>query len=241
EEELHEQRIQLAHVTRVATVGTLSGALAHELGQPLTAILVNAEAALRMLDDRPLDLLELRGALEDISHQDRQATQIIRHLRAMLNKGDGHFRNVDVESTVREALAIGHSTMRLARIEARTRIAPDLPPVHGDAVQLLQVVVNLIMNSCEAMSGRGINDRHLYLQVWHEDRHVRITVADTGVGLPRNHETTVFEPFYTTQKKGLGLGLAISQSIVAAHGGHLRAENNPEGGATFHLSLPAAR
>jgi signal transduction histidine kinase len=241
EEELHEQRIQLAHVTRVATVGTLSGALAHELGQPLTAILVNAEAALRMLDDRPLDLPELRGALEDISHQDRQATQIIKHLRAMLNKGDGHFRNVDVESTVREALAIGHSTMRLARIEAHTRIAPHLPPVHGDAVQLLQVVVNLIMNSCEAMSGRGINDRRLYLHVVQVDRRVEITIADTGVGLPRNHESTVFEPFYTTKKQGLGLGLAISQSIVAAHGGHLWAENNREGGATFRLSLPAVR
>ena len=241
EEELHDQRMQLAHVTRVNTVGTLSGALAHELGQPLTSILANAQAALRLLDQRPLNQSELRAALEDIAQQDRQAAEVIKHLRTMLKPDDGHFEHVLIPALMREALALGRSTIRLARVEVHARVAHDLPAVRGDAVQLVQVMLNLIINSCEAMETCALGERHLSLRAKHVDQLVEIVIADTGVGLPARSAEIVFEPFYTTKRNGLGLGLAISQSIVAAHGGSLRADNSGERGAAFYITLPVAR
>ena len=241
---LHDQRNQLAHVTRVATAGELSGAIAHELHQPLTSILANADAAIRLLDrnpaGNPADLREVREILEDITQQDRQAASVIARLRSFVREGESRFDPLVVETVVRDALALSRSTLQLSGVDVQTQISAGLPRVCGDSVQLLQVVVNLIVNACESMSLTPPADRRLELHVAPLDgTHVDITVADRGVGLPSGSD--VFEPFFTTKTKGLGLGLAIGRSIVTAHGGRLWAENNPDKGATFHLVLRTER
>ena len=237
--ELQQQRNQLAHVTRVATVGALSGALAHELNQPLTSILANAQAGARMLSRQPVDLVELRTILNDIANQDKQAADVIRHFRSLLKHDDAHFERVRLDKVVRDAIGLGHSTLAIARVQVHTTIPTDVPAVRGDPVQLLQLVLNLIMNACEAMSGRPVAERQLSLQVVTNGHHqVEIVVADSGAGLPADNEQGVFEPFFTTKAEGIGLGLTICRAIASAHGGRLWAENNSRGGATFHLVLP---
>jgi signal transduction histidine kinase len=242
EHALHEQRHQLAHVTRVAAVGEMSGALAHELHQPLTSILANAQAAILLLDRHPADLREVRAILEDIAQQDNHAASVIARFRSFLKEGESRFEPLVVESVVRDALALSRSSVTLSGVDVQTQISAGLPRVWGDPVQLLQVMVNLVVNGCEAMSLTPQADRRLRLQaasIGHE--HVQLSVADCGVGLPRGGEDDVFEPFFTTKPKGLGLGLAIGRSIVTAHGGRLWGENNPSQGATFHLLLPTER
>jgi signal transduction histidine kinase len=238
EDALHEQRDQLAHVTRVATAGELSGALAHELRQPLMSILANAQAGIRLLEYERPDLHEVREILNDIVQHDRQAAGVIARLRSFVREGESHFDTLVVETVVRDALALSRSTVELSQVEVQTQIAPGLPRVRGDPVQLLQVMLNLIVNGCESMSGAPVSERRLRLAVAQRDEdHVEVSVSDCGVGLPEQAEDRVFQPFYTTKEKGLGLGLAIGRSIVTAHGGQLWAENNPQRGATFHLLL----
>jgi two-component system sensor kinase FixL len=237
---LHEQRNQLAHITRVATVGELSGALAHELRQPLTAILANAQAGIHMLSAQKVDLNELREILKDISEQDMHAASVISHLRSLLREGESQFEEISIETIVRDALALGRNTIATSGVNVQAQIAGGLPRVHGDPVQLLQVMLNLIVNGCEATVSKPTAERQLWLQVTRPDqKHVEVRITDSGVGLPVGREERVFEPFFTTKDKGLGLGLSIGRSIVRAHGGRLWGENSAQGGATFYLLLPA--
>jgi signal transduction histidine kinase len=236
---LDDQRTQLAHATRIATAGELSGALAHELRQPLTAILANAQAATLMLAKQPLDVAALRATLAEIEREDLHAASVITHLRLFLRDKDSRFEPVSVERVIRDALALSGNTLALAQVEVQSQLADDLPRVRGDAVQLLQVVLNLIVNGCDAMRGTPVPSRRLRVQVDQPDaHHVEILVADSGIGLPNDVER-VFEPFFTTKPEGLGLGLPIARSIAKAHGGRLRGETNQRGGATFRLVLPA--
>ena len=240
EEALHQQRNQLAHVTRVATAGELSVALAHELRQPLMSILANAEAGLQFLRSQQPDLAELRAILHDIAEQDRHAASVISHLRSFLKEGDSRFESLAIDSVVRDAMVLARSSIANSSVNMHTYIASGLPRVQGDPVQLLQVLLNLIVNACEAMTSKPIFDRRLLLKAnATTDQHVEIVISDSGVGLPNGDANRVFEPFVTTKEKGLGLGLAIGRSIVQAHHGQLWAENNSQGGATFHILLPA--
>ncbi|MGH7677819.1 MAG: MASE1 domain-containing protein [Gemmatimonadaceae bacterium] len=239
EHTLHEQRTQLAHVTRVATAGELSGALAHELRQPLMSILANGEAALQLLANSRVDRWELRAIVEDIVQENRQAANVIARLRGFLKEGESTFERVAIDGVVKDALALGRNTITFAGVDVQASIANDLPPVRGDHVQLIQVVLNLVVNGCESMSAVNPLERQLHLQVAPAgDGHVELRVSDRGVGLPAGGTDIVFEPFFTTKEKGLGLGLAIGRSIAAAHGGSLWGENNRNGGATFYLQLP---
>lgn len=239
EDALHEQRNQLAHVTRVATVGELSGAFAHELRQPLTAILANAQTAAHLLARPHVDVQEVRTILEDIAAEDKVATNVIGRLRSFLKEGQPRFETLALEAVVHDALALARGTVDTMDVDVQTEVAARLPRVIGDPVQLLQVVVNLIVNSCDAMSAS--EERRLRLLVAPlADEKVQLVVADSGVGLPDGKERHIFEPFFTTKPKGLGLGLSISRSIATSHGGRLWGENNPRGGAAFHLELPAA-
>ena len=239
EEALHEQRKQLAHVTRVATAGELSGAIAHELRQPLTSILANAQAALHLLDRDRVDLGEVREILQDITRDDQAAANVIARLRFFMKDGTSRFEPLAVESVVRDALALSKSTVDLSGVEVQTSFAGGLPRVFGDPVQLLQVMVNLVVNGCESMHVTPRPARRLDLHVAPLDReHVEVLVSDRGVGLPNGGADRVFDPFFTTKEHGLGLGLAIGRSIVTAHGGRLWGENNTDQGATFHLVLP---
>ena len=237
---LQEQRNQLAHITRVATVGELSGALAHELRQPLMSILANAQAALHILDKNPVNVQEVREILEDITREDNQAANVISRLRTFLREGESRFEPLPIEVMIRDALALSKGAVALGGVDVQAQIPAGLPRVWGDPVQLLQVLVNLVVNGCEAMHHTPMSERFLRVHAAPlGSDHVELLVADSGAGLPNGGEGRLFEPFFTTKEHGLGLGLAISRSIVNAHGGRLWAENNLYQGATFHLVLRA--
>jgi nitrogen-specific signal transduction histidine kinase len=238
--ETDAQRRELAHLSRVAMLGELSGALAHELSQPLTAVLSNAQAARRFLDREPLDREQLRGALDDIIRNDRRAGTVIDRLRALLRKEDIARQPVDVNEVAREVIDLAYGELVSRRITVKSAFAPAIPRVLGDRVQLQQVVLNLLLNACDAMNSAHATERYLALSTAAGERFVELVVSDRGPGIPDGQLERVFEPFVTFHEQGLGLGLAISRSIVTAHGGSIRAENNADVGATFRCLLPIA-
>jgi signal transduction histidine kinase len=234
-------RRELAHLSRVAMLGEMSGTLAHELSQPLTAVLSNAQAARLMLDRAAPDLEQVRLALDDIIKNDRRAGAVIDRLRALLRKGDITLQPVDPNDVVQDVIDLAFGELASRRVAVRSHLAENLPVVLGDRIQLQQVVLNLVLNGCDAMSGTPATDRQLTLSTATGDGVVQIVVSDRGSGIPQDQLERVFEPFVTFREQGLGLGLAISRSIVTAHGGSIRAENNPDGGATFRCRLPVAQ
>ncbi len=238
--EVEQQRQLLTHLTRVATLGELSGALAHELNQPLTAILSNAQAAVRFLDREPLDRAQLREILTDIADEDRRAGEVIRRLRALLRKGETPRQPLDVNEMTSDVLRLAHGELIAHGVTVAAQLAPGLPGVTGDRVALQQVLLNLIVNACDAMRLDEPAQRQLIITTARNgEGTVQVAVVDRGAGLPADGIERVFEPFFTTKVDGLGLGLMICRSIVVAHGGRLWATNNPDRGATFVFTLPA--
>jgi PAS domain S-box-containing protein len=240
EVEAATQRLELAHLSRVALLGELTGALAHELSQPLTAILSNAQAATNILNREPVDVDELRGALNDVIESDRRARDFIDRLRAMLRKEGIRHREVDLNDVVREVVDLSHSECVSRRTTVATALSAEIPRVLGDRVQLQQVVLNLLLNACDAMRETPVLERCVAVATTTHDGFVELTVSDRGTGIPTEQLDRVFEPFVTFREDGLGLGLTISRSIVRTHGGSIEAENNAEGGATFKCFLPIA-
>jgi PAS domain S-box-containing protein len=237
--EAQEQRQLLTHLGRVAVLGELSGALAHELSQPLTAILSNAQAARRMLTRQPVDLREIDEILEDIASADRRAGEVIRRLRAMFKRGESNRQLLDLNEITRDVLDFARSDILTRHVQVTTRLAPELPKVTGDSVQVQQVLLNLIVNGCEAMIGNEPNDRALVIETSVVDHDtVGISVLDNGSGIRADILDQLFEPFVTTKHQGLGLGLTICRSIATAHGGQLWAGNNEDRGSAFRLLLP---
>lgn len=240
EHEVETQRRQLAHLGRVALVGELSGALAHELNQPLAAILANARAAQRLLLRDELSRAELRAILDDIANDDLRAGAVIRRVRALLRKGESEPQRLVVSEVVEEVLDLARSDLIQRAVTVQVCDAADLPPSRVDRVQLQQVMLNLIVNACEAMSDNPPGDRRLAVTTASEERGVRLSIADCGPGIKAIPVDAVFEPFYTSKAHGLGLGLSICRSIVEAHGGRMWATNNESRGATVHVLLPPA-
>ena len=239
EAEVEERRKEVTHLTRVAILGELSGALAHELNQPLTAILSNAQAAQRLLAETPVDLDEVREILSDISNDDKRAGDVINRLRVLMRKGEPKVLPLDLNDLANDVLELAHSELIERNVAVTTRLTPGLPNIRGDRVQLQQVLLNLIMNACEAMSDTDSIDRSLAVSTARDgDSKLRLTVADRGSGMSSDLVARMFEPFVTTKAQGLGLGLSICRSIVVAHGGHLWGANNPDRGASFFVSLP---
>ena len=238
--QMDEQRRELSHLARVNALGQLSGALAHELNQPLTSISNNAEAARHLLRRRPVDLPEIDAALGDILTEDRRAAQVIRRLRALLRRGETRVVPVDAAELVGEVLELSHAELITRGVSANAIVGSELPPVLADRVQLQQVLLNLILNACEAMELVHARGRRLSLLVATDGSHVRFSVRDSGTGIPAPLIDHLFEPFVTTKREGLGLGLSISRTIVGAHGGRMWAENNADGGASVHCLFPAA-
>jgi PAS domain S-box-containing protein len=240
ETEAKQRRQEVTHLTRVAILGELSGALAHELNQPLTAILSNAQAGQRLLARESIDLAEVGQILEDIASDDLRAGEVINRLRALLKRGETSLRPLDLNDVTTEVLALARSELIERHVTVDTRLAPALPSVRGDRVQLQQVMLNLLLNACEAMSTRTPAERTLTVSTAVDgDGLLVASIADRGSGIPPDAADRLFEPFFTTKRHGLGLGLSICRSIVAAHGGRLWADNNLDGGATFTLALPA--
>ena len=239
--EIEEQRRQLSHLARVTVLGQLSGALAHELNQPLAAIASNADAARRLLRRQPTDREELDAILGDIVASNQRAAQVIQRLRAMLNRGETRLQPIDTAELVNEVLELAHAELITRRVTATSVVGTDLRHVMGDRVQLQQVLLNLLLNACEAMSSAAPPDRRLSLIVTADAKgNVQFSVRDCGTGIPENLIDGLFEPFVTTKPEGLGLGLSISRTIVATHGGRLWAQNNADRGATVHCVIPAA-
>jgi PAS domain S-box-containing protein len=248
--ENEQQRNQMAHLSRIATVSELSSSLAHELNQPLAIILTNAQAAQRFLAQEPPDVAEARDILADIVSEDQRAGEVIRRLRSLLKQGQTSLLPLDVNETVKVVLHLTRSDLIWQSVMVRQSLSDNLPLVSGDHIQLQQVLLNLILNACDAMAANPPENRYLTLTTAHCEGAVRISVSDSGCGLPPDAKR-IFEPFYTTKQHGLGLGLSICTSIVRAHQGRLWGETRGEaevsngaatarGGATFHLELPAA-
>ncbi|WP_433933503.1 ATP-binding protein [Sorangium cellulosum] len=240
--ELEAQKAQdeLAHLNRMSGMRELAASIAHELNQPLAAILSNAQAALRLLVRTPPDLAEVRAALDDIVADDRRAGGVIQRMRAMLRAGEPAAAALDLNELVREVTRIEASTAQLAGATVRLELDPGLPQVRGDGIQVKLVLLNLLVNALDAVSRRppGARVAVVRTQAGSAGR-VELAVADSGEGVPPEDLERIFEPFVTTKAQGLGVGLAISRSIVEAHGGRLWAACSPGEGATFHCVLPA--
>ena len=241
--EINRQRQSLIHLARVGTIGKLSGALAHELSQPLTAIMNNAYAIERMLSQKPVNLAEMRDAISDIIEDDSRVNAVISHLRALLKKDTADFGPVDMTLLIHKVLGLVRKELALHRVKPVIAIAPDFPAVWGDEVQLQQLLLNLIMNAVDAIGANGKSGGSLSITAYSGDGAsgtYHLCVSDTGGGFKSGVTEKLFEPFFSTKEQGLGLGLSISQAIVNGHNGTIQAENNNEGGATFHVTLPMA-
>ena len=235
-----EHRLGLAHLGRVAVVGELSATLAHEMKQPLTAILTNALAGQRLLQANGAATDELRAILEDIAADDRRAGQVIDRVRGLVKKDGAKPQVLSANEVVTEVLALVRTDLQRRSVLVSTRLCEPAPLVLGDRVQLQQVLLNLVMNACDTMSDTPPGERLLVVSTA-AGGDARIEVSDQGSGIAPDALATVFEPFITTKQDGLGLGLAICRTILEAHGGRISAANNPERGATFVVSLPRRR
>ena len=222
-------------------LGELSGSLAHELNQPLTAILSNAQAAQRFLAQSPPRLDKLAEILSDIVKSDHRAGAVIQRLRSMLRKESAQRNPLDINDVVEESLRLMRSDLLNRQVVVSTDLGEALPAVSGDRNQLQQVLLNFMMNGCDAMDGREVDGRLRVRTRETANGNVEVSVADRGTGIPAADLERIFEPFVTTKSHGMGLGLTICRSIVEAHGGRLWATNNPDGGATLHFELPAQR
>jgi signal transduction histidine kinase len=242
--ELEAQRLrqELTHIGRVSAMGELTASLAHELNQPLSAILSNAETAQDLLAADVLDLEAVREILSDIVADDKRAAAVIHRLRILLKKGDLEFVALDVNEIVGEVAWLVKSDLLARNVSMSLELAPDLPSVQGDRVQLQQVVLNLVLNGLEALRPPGAGPRTLVIRTARDGAGaVAVAVQDSGTGIDEKDTEHIFEPLYTTKPEGLGMGLAIARTIVNAHGGRLAAANNEGGGATVHFTLPSRR
>jgi two-component system, LuxR family, sensor kinase FixL len=238
EREAALQRDELAHLSRVASLSALSSSLAHELNQPLTAILSNAQAGARFLARQPPDAEEVAISFANVVDNAKRAGDVIRKLRGMLRNDRTEFVRLDIGDVVREVLQILRSDLIDRRVEVALELAADLPSVKGDRVQLQQVLLNLMMNATEAM-GNVAQARMLTVRtLLAEDGEVEVQVADNGTGVPEQDLARIFAPFVSSKKGGMGLGLSVCAMLVQAHAGMLWATNNSDGGATLHFRLP---
>jgi signal transduction histidine kinase len=234
-----EQRSELTHLGRLAMVGELSAALAHETRQPLAAILTNAQVARRMLKMGRFDTAELSEILENIAADDLRAGAVIDHVRGLVRKDKGESKMLSTNEVVKEVVELMRSDLQYRRVNVSTHLSEPAPLVLADRVQLQQVLLNLIVNGCDAMSDRPPGERLLVVSTA-RNGDARIEVRDQGTGIPPDALTSIFDPFVTTKRDGLGLGLAICRTIVAEHHGRMWAVNNPDRGATMIVSLPLA-
>jgi PAS domain S-box-containing protein len=238
EAEIHRARAELLRVERSFRISEITASLAHELNQPLAAILSNAQAALHFLESDKPDLKEFREILRDIIQDDKRAGNVIRSLRSMMKREEGDKKPVILNEVLQDVIAILHGEAVFRHVAIETELAESLPPVLADRIQLQQVTLNLVMNAAEAMSQNSLQKRRIILQTQAADTCVRVNVRDFGRGIDQGNLERLFQPFFTTKGTGLGMGLALSKSIIEAHRGRIWAENHPDGGAVFVFELP---
>jgi PAS domain S-box-containing protein len=241
EEALSKARSELAHVTRITSLGVLTASIAHEVNQPLSGIITNAGTCLRMLAADPPNVDGARETARRTIRDGNRASEVIARLRALYGKKDPTTESVDLNEATREVLALSLSDLQRNRVILRSELAEDLPLVTGDRVQLQQVILNLVRNASDAMTAVEDRPRQLLIKTEREeDDHVRLTVQDTGAGFDPQAASRLFESFYTTKNDGMGIGLSVSRSIVENHHGRLWATLNHDPGAAFSFSIPCA-
>jgi PAS domain S-box-containing protein len=243
EEQAARHRNEMAHLARVFTLGELSGSLAHELSLPLTAILSNAQAAQRVLAHGGADLAEVQEILNEIVSEDKRAGEVIRRLRLWLKKGEVRQHSLRINEVVEDVLKLIHSDLVNQHVTVDIELARTLPTVTGDPIQLQQVLLNLVVNACDAMADCNTPERRLLIRTGIENGNsaVIVSVIDRGGSIPEEKMEQIFESFFTTKEEGMGLGLSVCRTIIAAHRGKLWATNNADRGATFHFSLPIGK
>jgi C4-dicarboxylate-specific signal transduction histidine kinase len=241
ETEAELQRRELAHLMRVSQVGALSGGLAHELTQPLTAILANAQAARTMLSGKARNLEDLADAIDDIIADDLRAGEVIQRLRSLLKNGKGEVEAVNIHDLVNSTLRLLNNELISRHVKTKVVSVSEADSVEGDPVQLQQVLLNLVMNALEAMTNTDARRRSITLTSQRINDQIEVKVVDRGIGIDAGDEAALFNAFYTTKERGLGLGLSICSTIIERHGGSLSLSNNADGGATAQFSLPAQR
>jgi signal transduction histidine kinase len=241
EGESRKRYAEMTHMNRRVAMGELSASIAHELNQPLGAIRNNAGAAEILIKADPPRLQEVAEILDDIKRDDQRASDVIARFRKMLQKAEFEVKNMDLNNAITETVRLLDSEASAKEISLRTELDPRLPEVSADRVQVQQVILNLALNAMEAMHSQPANRRVLVIRSARADRsEAEVSVTDTGPGIPAEMLDRVFEPFVTTKASGMGLGLAISRTIVEAHGGHISAESSPGGGAVLRFTLPLA-
>jgi PAS domain S-box-containing protein len=229
---------ELLHAGRISTMEELAGALAHEINQPLSAIMSNAQAANRYLNTPSPDMQEIKEILHDIVKEDTRASEVINRLRALYNKEKSVFELLDLNVVFREMVGLMHSEAVIRNVKISSELDPLLPPINGDRIQLQQVAMNLMLNAFEAMNEPSKEDRRILIRTELKGSQVQAAVTDNGKGIPAGESEKIFKPFYTSKSQGLGMGLSICRSIINSHHGRLWFENNPDQGATFYFSLP---
>jgi signal transduction histidine kinase len=240
EAESRSRLTELVHAGRQATAGELSSTITHELNQPLGAILTNAETAELILNSPSPDLAELREILADIRRDDQRASEVIHRLRSFLKRTPFEIKDVDLNDIAREAFDFLAMQAAARNVALYYSPAPEALPIKGDAVQLQQVILNLIVNSMEAMSGMPYGRAVIGRVELNGGSSAIVSISDSGPGIPLEKLTEIFDPFFTTKREGMGIGLSIARTIVQVHKGRIWAENRPEGGAVFRLSMPLA-
>jgi PAS domain S-box-containing protein len=240
DEALHKFRRQIWHTDRVASTGAISASLAHEICQPLAAMLNNAQAGLRFLDHDPVDLEEIREIFQDIVRDDKRAGTIINGLRAMLQQQETPYADVDLAQCIEEVLELLHSEVIRHGADVERTLETHLV-VRANKTQVQQVILNLTINALEAMAEQPAGERRLLIRAMRDDGKAQVSIRDSGIGIAEDMLDRVFDGFYTTKPQGLGVGLEVCRSIMESHHGAIWAEANPDRGATFHFTLPLVR
>jgi C4-dicarboxylate-specific signal transduction histidine kinase len=241
-ERLRDAQAELAHANRVATIGQLTASIAHEVNQPIGALVTNAHAALRLLRAEPPDLERTSQALDDIIKDGRRVSEVIDRIRALVKKKPTQTDVLDINQVVTETIALTRSEILKNGVSMEIGLAGDLPPIRGDRVQLQHVIMNLVMNAVEAMCSAEEGARELQICTARDrEDAILLTVRDSGPLLKSESLDRFFAPFYSTKSNGMGIGLSICRSIIEAHGGRIWATGNESHGATLHVTLPVLR
>jgi signal transduction histidine kinase len=237
EVETRQRTVELARMNRRAIAGQMSASIAHEVNQPLTAILAYAEALQNLLTQKNLDLGKIREVVTDIISEDTRASEVVGRIRRFLRRDGGKSQPVDLNDLVRSTLHLLHGDITKRKLSVETVLAENLPAIAGDVVQLQQVLINLVFNAMDAVESKPLDRRLVKIATRANGKYIEADIADSGHGILADNQPRLFEPFFTTKEHGLGLGLPICSTIVKAHGGKLTLRNNDDGGATAALSL----
>jgi signal transduction histidine kinase len=238
EVQARQRMAELARVNRFSTAGELTASIAHEINQPLGAILTNAETAQAILKSQSPDIVELKDILDDILQDDRRASEVIRRMRSLLSKAPFELKNLDLNDVARETVEF-LSTLAIGRnVELHSLITPNALPILGDPIQLQQVILNLVVNGIDAMKDTPAENRIISIRTSRVEKFAQLSVSDFGSGIPEDKLKEVFEPFFTSKEAGMGMGLSIARTIIEAHGGLIWAKNRDHGGASFRIKLP---